>query len=88
VVPPKSGGLAPFDGKLAAVLYAVVNSFCAAPAKPLAILIDPVTVPGGNPVIEEPGETPRFPRIVVAPLFVTVEAPRTPKVLTFGPSDT
>ena len=51
-------------------------------------MIDPLTVPGGNPVTEEPGETPRFPIIVVAPLFVTVEAPRTAKVLTFGPRET
>ena len=51
-------------------------------------MIDPLTVPGGNPVIEEPGERPRFPMIVVAPELVTVEAPRTPKVLTFGPRET
>jgi hypothetical protein len=45
------------------------------------MFVDPVTPPGGNPVTEVPGERPRFPIIVVAPVFVTVEAPRTPNVL-------
>ena len=50
-----------------------------------------VTVPGGTPtivfadvlkpVIAAPGLTPRFPVMMVAPVLVTVEAPRTANVL-------
>src|ERR1043165_5346728 len=36
-------------------------------------------MPGGNPVTEEPGETPRFPVMTEGPVFVTVEPPRTAK---------
>src|SRR5665213_1344966 len=39
----------------------------------------PDTVPGGNPVIEVPGDAPTLPMIAVAPVFVTVEKARTPK---------
>jgi hypothetical protein len=39
-----------------------------------------VTLPGGNPVIEVPGSTPRFPSMVVGPVLVTVEPPRTAKL--------
>src|SRR5450432_1413716 len=42
-------------------------------------MVPPVTVPGGNPVTEEPGLTPRSPVITVGPVFVTVEAPSTAK---------
>ncbi len=37
-------------------------------------------MPGGNPVIAVPGETPRSPLITVNPVLVTVVAPRTPNV--------
>jgi hypothetical protein len=46
----------------------------------------PVKIPGGNPVIELPGLTPRFPGLaavpdrMVEPVFVTVEAPSTAKL--------
>jgi hypothetical protein len=43
--------------------------------------IAPFTVPGGNPVIEFPGLTPRSPFTIVAPVFVTVELARITKVL-------
>src|ERR1700733_9101271 len=36
-------------------------------------------VPGGNPVIEVPGDTPTPPMIMLGPVFVTVEPPRTAK---------
>src|SRR3954463_15756730 len=36
-------------------------------------------MPGGKPVTELPGLTPTLPFTVVAPVFVTVEPPRTPK---------
>ena len=38
-----------------------------------------MTVIWSAPVIAVPGETPRSPVIVVAPVFVTVEPPRTAK---------
>src|SRR5271157_2787534 len=40
----------------------------------------PLTLPGGKPVIEVPGERPRSPVMVVGPVLVTVEAPRTAKL--------
>ena len=39
----------------------------------------PFTIPGRNPVIAVPGETPRFPWITVLPVLVTVDAPRMAK---------
>jgi len=44
------------------------------------------TVPGGKPVTELPGLTPRFPVTTLGPVFVTVEAPRTPNVFRVVPS--
>jgi len=43
-------------------------------------------VPGGKPVTAVPGLTPRSPVIVLRPVLVTVEAPRTAK-LCAEPSD-
>src|ERR1044071_95935 len=63
----------------AAALYAVVKSACAWAAAASAIWIVPLTV--GAPVTEVPGLNPRSPLIVVAPVLVTVEAPRTANVL-------
>src|ERR1700726_2361008 len=37
------------------------------------------TTPGGNPVTEPPGLSPRFPSMIVAPVLVTVEPPRMAK---------
>jgi hypothetical protein len=39
----------------------------------------PTITPGGKPVIEEPGETPRSPAITLGPVFVTVEPARIAK---------
>jgi hypothetical protein len=39
-----------------------------------------------RPVIEEPGDTPRSPVMVVGPVLVTVEPPRTAKLVA-TPSD-
>jgi len=33
--------------------------------------------PGGNPVIDVPGETPTSPLTMVAPVFVTADPPDT-----------
>ena len=46
-----------------------------------------VTTPGGNPVTELPGLSPRFPVTIVAPVLVTVEAPKMAK-LSAAPSGT
>ncbi len=37
-------------------------------------------IPGGKPVIEEPGQTPRSPLTTDEPVLVTVEPPRTAKL--------
>src|SRR4029079_16737237 len=37
-------------------------------------------MPGGNPVTELPGETPRLPVMTVAPVLVTVDPPGTAKL--------
>src|SRR5947207_11749010 len=62
----------------AASLYAVVKSSwaCAAVGSPRCVV--PLTV--GVPVSVVPGLTPRSPLTVVAPVLVTVEPARTPKV--------
>lgn len=37
----------------------------------------PVIIPGGNPVMEVPGLTPKSPLSIVGPVFVTDAPPRT-----------
>ena len=39
-----------------------------------------MTTPGGKPVIAVPGLTPTSPTMAVAPVLVTVDAPRTAKL--------
>ena len=63
-------------GRPAASLYAVTRLFCACSATASAAWIVPLTA--GAPVIALPGDTPRFPLIVVAPVFVTVVPASTP----------
>ena len=58
----------------------MVREFCAAAAVASAACIVPdTTTPGGKPVTELPGLTPRSPVIVLEPVLVTVEPPRTAK---------
>src|SRR2546426_5964367 len=64
----------------AASLYAVVKSSCAWAAAESATCLVPLTVPGGNPVTEVPGLSPRSPVTVLAPVLVTVEPARTAKL--------
>src|ERR1044071_1387524 len=64
----------------AASLYATVKAACAWPAAASAASIVPFTIPGGNPVTAVPGLSPRFPLTVVAPVLVTVDAPKTANV--------
>ena len=65
----------------AASLYAVVKSAWAVPATASALCMVPlVTLPGGNPVTALPGLTPRFPLMMLGPMFVTVVPARTPKL--------
>src|SRR5579872_36324 len=60
-------------------VYVVVASRRALASAALAAVMVPVTIPGGNPVMDTPGLRPRFPDMIVLPVFVTVEAPRTTK---------
>src|SRR5580700_4020277 len=62
-------------------MYAAVTSLLAwsAAASP-ACVAPPTTRPGGKPVIARPGATPRSPMMVVGPVLVTVEPPRTRKL--------
>jgi hypothetical protein len=58
-----------------------MRSFSASSAGPLATLVVPEDcVPGGNPVIEVPGEIPMSPPITVAPVFVIALPASTAKV--------
>src|ERR1700733_7431735 len=66
-------------GLAAAASYAAVKSFWACSAAALAALMVPLTCPGGNPVTDVPGLSPRSPLIVVGPVFVTVDAASTAK---------
>jgi hypothetical protein len=38
----------------------------------LAVSIEPATIPGGNPVMEVPGDSPSPPLRTLFPVFVTV----------------
>src|ERR1019366_340238 len=67
-------------GALAASMYAVVRSFLAFKATESLMCLTPVTVPGGNPVTDEPGSSPRLPVITLGPVLVTVEPARTVKL--------
>ena len=41
----------------------------------------PITIPGGKPVIEVPGLTPKSPMTTDGPVLVTAAAPRTAKLV-------
>jgi hypothetical protein len=76
---PGRGG--PGHALPAASTYAAVKSLSDWAATASARCIDPpLTIPGGNPVNAEPGLIPRFPFTTVAPVLVTVEPARTPKL--------
>ena len=76
------------QGSPAAVLYAAVRSLCACAAVASAAWnTPPITMPGGNPKIALPGETPTSPWITVGPVFVTVDPANTAK-LSAVPSET
>lgn len=55
-----------------------------AAAEPISIL---VAVPGGKPVVEEPGVRPRKPSITVGPELVTVWAAQTPNLTVVAPRE-
>src|SRR6202041_3200488 len=78
--PPMVGPTLADEGLPAASLYAVVRSDWAPPATASALCMAPFTVPGGNPVTEVPGLTPRSPLITLGPVLVTLCPPSTPKL--------
>jgi len=72
---------------LARLLYAVVTESWAASAVASAACIVPdTTIPGGKPTTALPGLTPRSPVMMLEPVLVTVEPPRTAKLCAV-PSD-
>ncbi len=79
---PRNATLGAVGVCAAAALYAVVRSDCAWAARALVICMLPfTTTPGGKPVTEVPGLKPRSPLMTLLPVFVTVVAPRTAKLL-------
>ncbi len=70
-------------GRPAAFTYAAVRSDFACAAAPLvrSITAGATTVPGppgsANPVIDDPGESPRLPWRTLGPVLVTVDPART-----------
>jgi hypothetical protein len=55
----------------AASVDAVIRSFSAPRAGPFATFVVPeVCIPGGNPEIDVPGDSPMSPPMVVGPVFV------------------
>src|SRR6185437_10094749 len=73
--------LGPVDGAMDAWLYAVVKSAWAPAATASVTCSVPFTMPGGNPVTEEPGLRPRSPLLMtLRPVLVTVVPARTPKL--------
>lgn len=80
-VPVRSGfcGASATGAQPAASVYAVCTSDWAWAATALPVIRPPVATPRGNPVMAVPGDTPTAPFTIVSPVFVTVDAPRTPK---------
>jgi hypothetical protein len=76
---PMAAGMLAVGLRPAASLYAVVRSDWAPAATASALCMVPFTVPGGNPVTEVPGLTPRSPLITLGPVLVTLCPPSTPK---------
>jgi hypothetical protein len=77
---PRSAGSTVSTGRNTACAYAAARSTCACCAAasfggPTAA--GGVATPGGNPVIEGPGERPTLLSRTLKPVFVTVDAPRT-----------
>src|SRR5580700_1026200 len=82
VSPPRSVPVSVEVGdRPARALYAVVRSICAWLAAAFLLLMVPggVTLPGGKPVIEVPGETPTSPSMTLKPVLVTAEPASTAK---------
>ena len=61
----------------------MVTSLCACKATASAawIVAGGTTIPGGKPVTALPGLTPRSPVTMVGPVLVTVEPPKTAKLV-------
>ncbi len=79
VWPPSSPAAAP-GPLLAASLKAMVRSDWACWATASVLWIVPFTMPGGKPVMEVPGKSPRLPLMTDGPVFVTVEPASTAKL--------
>ncbi len=63
-----------------AALKAVTKSVLACAADASAICWLPLTVPGGKPVRDVPGDSPKSPLTIVAPVLVIVEPPSMAKL--------
>ena len=62
-----------FTVRPAAFRYAVVRFDFAVCAAPFVRSVVPSTVPGGNPVIEVPAQSPRLLLRTLGPVLVTLE---------------
>lgn len=62
-------------------LYVEAASVRACATNEFVVYVVPVTLPGGKPVIAVPGLIPIFPTMVVLPVLVIVEAPKTAKLV-------
>ena len=63
------------------LLYASKHAACPSCANVVPAANIPLAVPGGNPVMADPGQTPPFPGMAVAPVLVSVEPLSAPKDL-------
>jgi hypothetical protein len=81
VLPPRSPVRVDVQGCPAAVVEAVTRSDLAWTATASSTCVAPSTLPGGNPVTELPGASPRSPVITLGPVFVIVLPPRTAKLV-------
>ena len=75
----RSGVVVVFTGRPAASSSAMIRSDWACRAAAFVVSVDPggTTRPGGNPLIDGPGQSPRLPFRTVPFVFVTVEPPST-----------
>jgi hypothetical protein len=77
-MPPRSNPVREVAPPRLAIALNAANASLRGAAALIEIILDPLKIPGGNPVVDVP-VVPRSPVMIVGPVFVTAAALRTPK---------